>query len=68
MINFEIPRSEIEHLIDEWILSKRDRKLMKLRWLDGLTIEEVAEISDLSVRQTKNLIKKYENKIIKILK
>ena len=67
MIKFEIPRSEIEQLIDQWILSERDRELMKRRWLDGLTIEQTAEDADLSVRHTKRLIKKYENIVLRQL-
>ena len=41
--NFEHSRSQIEHIIDEWIFSERDRKIMKRRWLDGICYEPLAE-------------------------
>lgn len=66
MINFEKPRDEIEKFIDDYIVNERDNALMKSRWLDGLTIEQTADVSFMSVRQTKRIIKKYENLAKKI--
>ncbi len=51
-----VSRSELERLIDEWILSERNRKMMKRRYLDGICYEPLAEEFDLSVRQTKRII------------
>lgn len=51
-------RSQYEHLIDEWIFSERDRAIIKRRLLDGITYERLAEEFDLSVRQTKTIVKK----------
>lgn len=56
----DLPRSEIEHLIDEWIFSERDRAILKRRLLDGICYEPLAEEFDLSVRQTKNIVYKAE--------
>ena len=61
----DIPRSEIEHLIDEWILNKRDREIMKRRLLDGVHFEPLSEEFDLSVRQIKNIVYKGELKIFR---
>jgi DNA-directed RNA polymerase specialized sigma24 family protein len=59
----DLRRSEIEHLIDEWILSQRDRRILKRRLLDGITYERLAEEFDMSVRQIKNIVYKGEKKI-----
>lgn len=59
----ELPNSEIQHLIDEWIKSERDRNILKRRLLDGITYERIAEEFNLSVRQTKNIVYKSEIRI-----
>lgn len=56
----EYSNSQISYLIDEWIHSERDRKILKLRYIDGLTFEKIAETSDMSVRQVKRIIYKNE--------
>jgi hypothetical protein len=56
----DLPRSEIEKLIDEWIFSERDRAILKRRLLDGICYEPLAEEFALSVRQTKNIVYKGE--------
>lgn len=58
-INFQklgLPRSKVEALIDEWILSERDRQIMKRRHIDGIPFEKLAEEFDLSVRQIKKIV------------
>lgn len=57
----EYTNSQISHLIDEYIHSERDRKILKRRLIDGLTYERLAEEFDLSVRQTKKIVYKCEN-------
>lgn len=63
----DLSRSQIEHLIDEWILSERDRKILKRRLLDGICFEPLAEEFDLSVRYTKTIVYKGEEKIFRHL-
>lgn len=58
-----LSRSEIEHLIDEWIFSERDRAILKRRLLDGIIYDRLAEEFDLSCRQVKNIVYKCENKL-----
>ena len=53
--------SEINKVIDEYIHSERDRKILKRRYIDGIRLEPLAEEFDLSVTQIKNIIYKYEN-------
>ena len=55
---FNKPRSEWEHLIDEWIFNSRNRDILKRRLLDGVTLERVAEEFDMSVAQIKNIVNK----------
>lgn len=43
-------------LIDEYIHSERDRKILKRRLIDGLTYESLAEEFDLSVTQIKRIV------------
>ena len=62
---FDMPRSEIENLIDEWVFNERDRAILKRRWLDGICYEPLAEEFELSVRQIKNIVKKYEKILCK---
>ena len=59
----EKSRSEIEFLIDEYILSERDRKLLKRRLIDGIIYEKLAEEFNLSERQVKNIVYKSQDKI-----
>lgn len=70
MLELNISRSELEHLIDEWIIGKnseRDRKILKRRLLDGICYEPLAEEFDLSVQQIKNIIYKSQDKLFKHL-
>ena len=59
----ELSRSQIEHLIDEWILSERDRAILKRRMIDGIYFDVLAEEFDLSVRQIKKIVYKGQDKI-----
>lgn len=62
----EYSRSEIDALIDEWIIGRnaeRDRKILKRRLLDGITYDKLAEEFDLSVRQVKNIVYRGEDRI-----
>lgn len=65
MIDFNIPRSEVEHLIDEWIFSERDRAILKRRLLDGICYEPLAEEFGMSVRQVKTIVYKGKEKLFK---
>ena len=64
----DLSRSQIENLIDEWVIGRhaeRDRKVLKRRLLDGITFERLSEEFDLSVRYTKTIVYKGEEKIFK---
>ena len=60
----DLPRSQIEFLISEWIHDQRDRAVVSRRLLDGIIFEKLAEEFDLSVTQVKTICKKAQNKMI----
>ncbi len=68
MKDYGLPRSQIERLIDEWILSERNRKILKRRILDGICYEPLAEEFDLSVRQVKTIVYKSEEILFRHMK
>ena len=61
----EYTNSGIILLINEYIHSERDRKILKRRLIDGLTYENLAEEFDLSVTQIKRIVYKGEDIIFK---
>lgn len=61
----EYTNSAISNVIDEYIHSERDRAILKRRLIDGLTYEKLAEEFDISVRQTKNIIYRQQEKVLK---
>lgn len=68
MYNYEdLPNSEVQNLINEWIRSERDRKIVKRRLIDGIAYEKLAEEFydeyGLSVRQIKNIVYRSEVKM-----
>lgn len=61
----EYTNTEITEIINEYIHNERNRKVLLRRYVDGLTLEKLAEESDLSVKQVKNIIYKNEDVIFK---
>lgn len=62
----ELSRSQIDWLIEEWIIGKnaeRNRKILRRRLFDGIAFERLAEEFDMSVRQIKDIVYKCEEKI-----
>ena len=57
----EYTNSQIADIIDEYIHSERDRKILKRRLIDGIPYEPLAEEFDLSVRHIKSIIYKCED-------
>lgn len=63
----ELSRSELSLLIDEWIFNERDRAILKRRLLDGLKYEALAEEFDMSVRRTKSIVYKSQERLFKAI-
>lgn len=64
---YNLPRSEIEYLIDQWIFNERDRAILKRRLLDRVLFEDLAEEFGLSVNQTKTIVYKAMDRLEKHL-
>lgn len=54
----KVSTSELSYLIDEWIFSERNRKIVKRKMIDGITFEKLAEEFNLSVQQVKSIVYK----------
>lgn len=64
----DISRTEIEHAIDEWIIGKdaeRNRAILRRRLIDGINFERLAEEFDLSVRRTKTIVYKNQERLFR---
>ncbi len=48
--------SQITFLIDEHIHHKRDREIMKLHYVDGISAEKIAEMYDLTPRRVSAIL------------
>ena len=53
--------TEMEHIIDEWIFSERDRAIMKRIILDDITYESAAAEFGLSPRGVAYIVKRNTN-------
>lgn len=61
----ELSNSERRALIDEYIHKEKYRNVLKLRLIDGLTYEEIAERVDMSTQQIKTIIYRGIGKLIR---
>lgn len=48
--------SKVDHLINEWIHSERDRRILHRRLIDGINIEPLAEEFLMSPRQIRRIV------------
>lgn len=64
----EYTNSQIREMIDEYCHNERNRALLKRRLIDGIVYEKLAEEFDLSVRQTKAIIYKEQNRLFRHVK
>lgn len=63
----EYTNSQIRRIIEEWIHSERDREILCDRLIDGMTFERLAEKHGMSVRQTKNIVYKLQERLFRYL-
>ena len=59
----EYSNREIISVIDEWIHNAKHREILKDRYVNGLTFEQLAEAYDISVRHAKTIVYRSEDKI-----
>ena len=60
-----LSRTQINMLINDWILSARDRKILRMKLMDGLTYEVIAEqlSPQMSPRQIKRIVRRCVEKL-----
>lgn len=66
--DYGLSRSEWEYLIDQYVFSERDRKILKRRLLDGIIFERLSEEFALSVQQTKAVVYKAQKQVFKYIR
>lgn len=59
--------SQMCKLIDEHIHNLKYRNILRLRYIDGLTYEKIAEEVDMSTQQVKTIIYRAQEKLLKYL-
>ena len=62
----ELQNDQICSLVDAWIRGRngeRNRKILKLRLIDGMTFEALAEMMEMSVSQIKRIVYSLTDKI-----
>ena len=64
---YNLSRSELQYLIDQWIFNERHRLILSDRLFNGTTYERLAEKYDLSPQQVKNIVYKAMDRLEKHL-
>lgn len=70
MYEIQYDYSPMERLINEKVTGKkceRNREILKLRFLRGLTFEEIAEIMKMSDKQIGRIVHRYGDPLLFIL-
>lgn len=58
-----LSNSQLAELIGEHIHSERNRQIMRMKLIDGLTYEKIAEIVDMSPRYVRALVKQLTERL-----
>lgn len=64
---YNLSRSELQYLIDQWIFNERDRLILADRLFNGTTYERLSEKYGLSTQQVKNIVYKAMDRLEKHL-
>ena len=59
--------SQMRMLIEEYIHSERDRRILSRRLIDGITFERLAEEFDMSDKQVKRIVYKLQEQLFRHL-
>ena len=60
-------RSDMCRVIEEYVLNARYRDVLRLRYCDGRTYEEIAEICNYSTQHVKYVCKRYRDYLMNCL-
>lgn len=63
-----VPNSELSAAIDEYVKGSNNRKIMKDRYIDYLTFQQLADRYNYTVRQIQYIVHKGETQLFKHLK
>ena len=58
-----LSNSQLAELISEHIHSERNRKIMRMKLIDGYTYEKIAEIVQMSPRYVRALVKRLTERL-----
>ena len=64
---YNLSRSELQYLIDQWIFNERHRLILADRLFNGTTYERLAEKYDLSTQHVKTIVYKAMDRLEKHL-
>ena len=64
---YNLSRSELQYLIDQWIFNERHRMILADRLFNGTTYERLAEKYGLSTQQVKTIVYKAMDRLEKHL-
>lgn len=70
MSDFQYDYSPMERLINEKVTGRkceRNREILRLRFLRGLTFEEIAEAMDMSDKQVGRIVHRYGDPLLLML-
>jgi len=60
----ETLNSNIEYCIDEYVRLIEHRKILREKWFEGFTFEQIAEVHHISVTRVKTIIYKQGDKVL----
>ena len=58
-----LTNTELAERISEYIHSERDRQILKMKLIDGLTYEKIAETVEMSPRYIRSLVHKLTGRL-----
>ena len=64
---YNLSRSELQYLIDQWIFNERHQLILAVRLFNGTTYERLAEKYGLSTQQVKTIVYKAMDRLEKHL-
>ena len=64
---YNLSRSDLQYLIDQWIFNERNRMILSDRLFNGTTYDRLAEKYGLSTQQVKTIVYKAMDRIEKYL-
>lgn len=63
----EYGNSQIVAIVNEYVHNKKHRDILMSKYIDGYTYEQLGEMYNLTDRQVKNIVYKYQDLFLKHL-